>query len=88
MINKELKQQINQTAKAAKELFKYCMPKGEKIVVINTGLPYIAINLGNGTEYFFQGEEASFMLDEVTQAAEKFSTSIENTLLWLAQGWG
>jgi len=34
-------------------------------VEINRSLPYVAVNLSDGTEYFFQGEEADNLLDEV-----------------------
>ncbi len=34
-------------------------------VEINYGIPYVAVNLSNGEEYFLQGEDAERLLDEV-----------------------
>lgn len=51
-------------------------------VEINYRLPYVAVTLSDGSEYFFQGEEASDLLDEVPD-----NISAEDYILFLAQGW-
>ena len=49
---------------------------------INTGIPYIGIDYANGDDYFFQGDEASKLLDEVPE-----NISPEDYLLAISQGW-
>jgi len=51
-------------------------------VDINHGLPCVAVKLSSGTEYFFQGEEASDLLDEVPDWIHE-----EDYILAVAQGW-
>lgn len=51
-------------------------------IEINERLPYIAINMSDGSEYFFQGEEASMLLDEVPD-----NIHAEDFILAIAQGW-
>lgn len=86
MNSKQVQSLINKTAKAVRQEIKKYKPTGTKPVEINYGLPYVAITLLN-EEYFFQGEEASTLLDEAKEAANKFNTNVENALLWLSQSW-
>lgn len=51
-------------------------------VEINNQLSYVAVTLSNGLEYFFQGEEAENLLDEVPD-----ELSAEDYILAVAQGW-
>ncbi len=51
-------------------------------VEINHRLPYVAVTLSGGDEYFFQGEEASDLLDEVPDNINE-----EDYILAVAQGW-
>ena len=51
-------------------------------IEINEHLPYVAIKMSDGSEYFFQGEEASMLLDEVPDNINE-----EDFILALAQGW-
>ncbi len=88
MTNKETKRAINKTAKAYRADHRKYMPKDAVLIDINHGIPYVAIELPNGKEYYFQGEEAGNILEEATTASNKFETSLENTLLWMSNGWG
>ena len=56
--------------------------EGGATIEINTHLPYVAIKMSDGSEYFFQGEEASMLLDEVPDNINE-----EDFILALAQGW-
>lgn len=87
MTNRQMMQLINKTANAARKEYKKYKPADTKIIDINYGLPYVAINCNDGSEYFFQGEEAGNILEEATTASNKFNTNIENTLIWMAQSW-
>jgi hypothetical protein len=51
-------------------------------IEINSGLPYVAITMSDGGEYFFQGEEASDLLDDVPDNINE-----EDFILAIAQGW-
>lgn len=51
-------------------------------IEINEHLPYIAIKMSDGSEYFFQDEEASMLLDEVPDNIRS-----EDFILAIAQGW-
>lgn len=87
MTNREMMQHINKCAKAVKKEFKIVAPKDEKLVDINYGIPYVGINLPNGEEFFFQGEDARNLLEEATNTANKFQVSIEDALIWHSQSW-
>jgi hypothetical protein len=54
---------------------------------INYSLPYVAIDCQDGTEYFFQGEEASNLIKEAEDSKLSKYCSIEDIILWQAQGW-
>jgi len=86
MTNKEMQKLINSTAKAARKTFKQYAPAGDSIIEINYGLPYVAVNSGN-EEYFFQGEEASNLLEEATNTGNKFNVSVEDAIIWQSQSW-
>ena len=62
---------------------KYCRAEGQ-YVEINHGLPWVEVNRGCDDTYFFQGEEASDLLDECDAMPE---VSEEDYILWSAQGW-
>ena len=81
-----MKLDINRTARLMRKSFKEQMPKDEKIIDINYSLPYVGINLVD-EDYFFQGSEAEELLQQAKITSDKFATNIENTLLWMAQGW-
>ncbi len=51
-------------------------------IEINNGIPYVAIEFPNGDEYFFQGEEADNLLNEVPENINE-----EDYLLAIAQNW-
>lgn len=51
-------------------------------IEINYSLSYVAIDLGNDQEYFFQGDEASDLLDEVPD-----NISADDYLLAISQNW-
>lgn len=86
MTNKEMQKLINTTAKAVRKTFKQYQPADSNIIEINYGLPYVAVNSGND-EYFFQGEEASNLLEEATNTSNKFNVSVEDAIIWQSQGW-
>jgi hypothetical protein len=79
MTEQQVREMIQETAGAARE-------EGQTIE-INERLPYVAINRGNDSDYFFQGEEAVDLLDEAEAAASVFNVSVEDYLLYSAQGW-
>ncbi len=79
MTNQEMGAQIEQSAKAE-------MAAGASIE-INYGLPYVALTMSDGSEYFFQGQEASELIDEHEASSSKFDTTIEQSILHSAQGW-
>ena len=61
--------------------------KAGQTIEINYGLPYIAIKRGEDDEYFFQGDEAAQMIDENENSDLAQTFSIEDLILWQAQGW-
>lgn len=65
---------VEPTARAAREAGQY--------VEINHGLSYVVVHRGEDDEYFFQGEEADNLLEEVPEWANE-----EEWILWSAQGW-
>ncbi len=86
MTNKEMRRHILASCKSAKKSFKAVAPKDDKMIDINYGIPYVAIN-GVQDEYFFQGEEAANLLEEATNTANKFNVSVEEALIWQSQSW-
>lgn len=79
MTQDELIKQIEDTAK-------HCRSIG-MFVKINPYMPWVDVNLGvdsDGDElgYFFQGEEASDLLDDIPEWINE-----EDYILWSAQGW-
>jgi hypothetical protein len=54
---------------------------------INYSLPYVAIDCQDGTEYFFQGQEASELIQEAESSKLARYCSVEDIILWQAQGW-
>lgn len=77
MTNKQLTKLVKKTAK---ECF-----KAGWTVKINTGLPYVAIeNKIWGDDYFFQGEEAEELLNNIP---EYLDVTDEEYLVYIAQGW-
>jgi protoheme ferro-lyase len=87
MTNKEMKEMIERTADAARLTWKKYNSTDLKIIDINHGLPYVGINCNDGSEYFFQDEAASEILEEATNTANKFNVSIEDAIIWAAQSW-
>jgi hypothetical protein len=87
MTEKQMRSTINKTAKAVRKEHEKTAPKEKKLIDINWSLPYLGIDLPNGESYFFQGEEASKMLEEGVNTSNKFQTSVEDSLLWMAQSW-
>jgi len=51
-------------------------------IEINNGIPYVAIKQPNEEEYFFQGEEAENLLNEVPEDINE-----EEYIIWVSQGW-
>ncbi len=87
MLNNNLKIEIQRTAKSIRADHKTRMPKDSVLVELNYRLPYVALNLPNGEEYFFQGEEASEILEEAVNAGNKFCVAPEDYLLYISQSW-
>lgn len=79
MTIQEMRQQIEQSAEAELE--------AGASIEINNGLPYVALTMSNGDEYFFQGEEAHDLLSEHDASASKYDTTVEASILHSAQGW-
>jgi len=74
MIREELLNQIKETVKA--------FYSAGGTIEINSGLPYVAIKQPNEEEYFFQGEEAENLLNEVPEDINE-----EEYIIWISQGW-
>jgi hypothetical protein len=74
MDQSELIKQIEETAR-------HCRGEGQT-VEINHGLPYVAVERGEDDTYFFQGEEASDLLDDIPDWINE-----EDFILWSSQGW-
>jgi hypothetical protein len=70
--------QIDETCKRALE--------NGQTIEINYRLPYVAINSGKD-EYFFQDSAAVELIEEARLSKLHLYTSIENIILWQAQGW-
>lgn len=87
MTTKEMRRNILTSAKSARKSFKQTAPAGDKIIDINYGLPYVAVNCPDGSEYFFQGDAASNLLEEATNTGNKFNVSVEDAIIWQSQGW-
>lgn len=79
MTNEQMKEQIEGAAAAERAA-------GGKIE-INNRLPYVAVTMSYGSEYFFQDSEADDLLTKAEKAGEKFGVSEADYILWSAQGW-
>ena len=77
MTTAQLSTVINTTASTARL-------NGQTIEVTSL---YIAIDCNNGDEYFFQNEEYENMLKGAEAMANKFEATVEDSLLYMAQGW-
>jgi hypothetical protein len=55
-------------------------------VKVNLALPYVAVNCSNGDEYFFQGEEASNLIEEAENAFDG-GLSITDYIMATSQSW-
>jgi hypothetical protein len=53
---------------------------------VNHSLPYVAITMSDGSEYFMQGDEASEAIEEY-ESFDWLSCSIEDYFLAVAQNW-
>lgn len=52
------------------------------VVEIDELLPAISVKMHNGNNYFFQGEDAEYILNDVPE-----NLNAEDYILVLAQGW-
>lgn len=77
MTDPEFTSQINEAARAERA--------AGATIEINEALPYVALKMSDGSEYFFQGDEASDLLRENDHA--DLDCSVEDSILWSAQGW-
>jgi len=82
-----MKKAIEKTAKSVRETAKKYMSKDHKVIDINYGIPYVAIELYKQEYYYFQGDEASTLLEEAVTAGNKFNVTPEDYLLHISQGW-
>ena len=77
---------IDQLMSQAVETANYCRAQGQ-YVKINHGLPWVDVfhglnDHGDRIEYFFQGDEASDLIDECPEFL-----NVEDYILWVSQGW-
>ncbi|MEO7048976.1 MAG: hypothetical protein ABI091_26975 [Ferruginibacter sp.] len=79
MTTQQITKQINASCRSAKS--------SGQTIEINYSLPYVSINNNNGDEYFFQGEEASNLIEEARNSNLHNYCSVENIILWQSQGW-
>lgn len=85
MTTKQMTKQIKACAKSVRQSCK--LNSDTRLIEINWHLPYVGINLPDGSEYFFQGEEASNLLEEATNTGNRFNVSVEDAIIWQSQGW-
>lgn len=78
MTNKQMLADIKKTANSAR--------KAGKNIEINFRLPYVSINRTYNV-YFFQGDEASNLIEDAVNAGNKFNCSPEDYILYISQGW-
>lgn len=76
-----MKKHIEASAEAARD-------NGQTINIYK-GVPIVAIDSlkKDSDEYFFQGEQASELLQEAEKASNKFGVSEEDYILYIAQSW-
>lgn len=91
MTNLQMRKHINKTAKLARKEYLASfevkpVDTDDLIISINWGLPYVGVNTTD-KKYFFQGEEASNLLEEGVKTGNKFQVSVEDAIIWMAQGW-
>jgi hypothetical protein len=55
-------------------------------VKVNLSLPYVAVTCSNGDEYFFQGEEASALIEEAENAFDG-GLAITDYIMAVSQSW-
>lgn len=73
-VNAQIAKQIKNIADAER--------KGGGTVEINSRLPSVSVTNSNGDEYFFQGDEAEDLLDEVPH-----NVNPEDYILYVSTGW-
>lgn len=56
-------------------------------VDIDERLPYVGVSDPAGPEYWFQGQEASDLLREAGRCASTYDCTLQECVLWFAQGW-
>jgi hypothetical protein len=61
--------------------------KAGQLIDICNKLPYVSIKRGADDEYFFQGEEASNLINEAEHSMLANFCTTEDIILWQAQGW-
>ena len=83
MTTKEFSRTISQTAKRVMKAkqFRYVD------IEINYGLPYISIGM-NGCEFFAQGDDAGYIIDEAVSASNKTNLSVSTCLIWYLDNAG
>jgi hypothetical protein len=64
------------------EYYANCEREAGGTIEINTALPYVAVTMSDGSEYFFQGDEADELLESVPDYINR-----EDYILSQAQGW-
>lgn len=79
MTNEDLRVMVENTAQIAKESGQY--------VEINSRLPTVLVHRGEDDEFFFQGDEAQTLLDEIEETLAEVEVSDEDFILYQAQGW-
>lgn len=88
MTPKQHATQIKKLVKKLRKEFTATMPKDSQIVVIEWGLPYLAVNLPNGKEYFFQEAGATDILENAVKLSNDVQLSVEDCVIYLADSWG
>lgn len=79
MTNKEMRKDIERSARAEEN--------AGTTIEIDYRLPFVHIEYEDGKEYYFQGQEASELLETHERAASKFGVSVTDSILHSAQGW-
>lgn len=78
---------VNKAARLTQQELNRSMEEKEKAIEINYRLPYVAVKHADGSEYFFQGDEADNLIEEARSSPLHNYCSVENIILWQSIGW-
>jgi hypothetical protein len=87
MTTLQLSKLVNKSARLSQQSLNQVLEDKKHAIEINYRLPYVAIMHADGSEYFFQDEEADNLIEEARRSPLHDYCSIENIILWQSIGW-